>query len=62
MRHIAAKEVLDSNFNEVVINIKFSRNCHKFHILTKIVILKVHLDLFRPTACFHPIINFIAVT
>ena len=31
-------------------NIRLSRNCPKFHIFTKIVILKVYLQLFRPTA------------
>ena len=31
-------------------NIKFSRNCPKFHIFSKIVIFKVYLQLFRPTA------------
>ena len=31
-------------------NINFSWNCPKFHILTKILILKVKLDFFRPTA------------
>ena len=32
------------------LNIKFSRNCPKFHIFTKIVIFQVYLQLFRPTA------------
>ena len=31
-------------------NTKFSRYCPKFHILTKIVIFQVYLQLFRPTA------------
>ena len=31
-------------------NIKFSRNCPKFYIFTKVVILRVYLQLFRPTA------------
>ena len=40
MCHICAKGFLDSKFNQTVIdkNIKFSRNCPKFHIFTKIVI------------------------
>ena len=52
MCHIGAKGFLDLNINEAVIdkNIKFSRNCPKFHIFTKIVIFKVQLELFRPTA------------
>ena len=31
-------------------NIRFSWNCPKFHIFTKIVIFQVYLQLFRPTA------------
>ena len=31
-------------------NIKFSRNCPKFHKFTQIVIFKVYLHLFRSTA------------
>ena len=31
-------------------NIKFSRNCPKFHIFTKFVIFQVYLQLVRPTA------------
>ena len=31
-------------------NIKFSRNGHKFHIFTKIEILKALLEIDRPTA------------
>ena len=36
MRHICAEEFLDLNFNEAVID-----KIYKFHIRTKIVILKV---------------------
>ena len=34
-------------------NIKFSRNCLKFNIFTKIVIFQVYLQLFRPTYKFN---------
>ena len=37
-------------------NIKFLRYCPKFHIFTNIVIFKVYLQLFRPTASF--LLNF----
>ena len=40
------------------LNIKFSRNCPKFHIFTWIVIFQVYLQLFRPN-CLIPI-NFMA--
>ena len=50
MGHMCAKEFLDLNFNEVVIdkNIHFSRNGPKFHIITKIVALTIEID--GPTA------------
>ena len=43
MCHICAKGFLGSNFKQAVIDkiIKFSRNCPKFHIFTKIVMFKV---------------------
>ena len=37
-------------------NIDFSRNCSEFHILTKIIFLKIWLELFRSTG-FYPL-NF----
>ena len=50
--HICAKEFLDSNFNEVVID-KIS-NFHEilpnFHIFTGVVIFQVYLNFVRPTA------------
>ena len=32
--------------------IKSSRNCPKFHIIAKVIIFKVWLEFFRPTASF----------
>ena len=42
MCRVCAKGFLNLNFNWAVIdkNIKFSQNCPKFHILTKIIIFK----------------------
>ena len=42
MRHICAKGFLDSNFNQaVIVKYQFFTNYSKFHILTKIVSVKV---------------------
>ena len=46
MCHTCAKEFLDSNFNQAVID-KIS-NCPKFHIFTKIIIFKVYANCFIP--------------
>ena len=52
MCHTCAKEFLrfELQLSSYGQNIKFSRNCPKFHIFTKIVIFQVYLQLFRPTA------------
>ena len=50
----------NSNFYQAVQNVNFSRNCLKFHIPTKIVVLKVYLEKDRPTVFY--LINILAGT
>ena len=52
MCHICAKEIFkfELQLSSYWQNIKFSWYCPKFHIITKIIIFQVYLQLFRPTA------------
>ena len=52
MSHITCKRIFrcELQLSSYWQGIKFSRNCSKFHIFTKIVIFKVQLETNRPTA------------
>ena len=54
MCHTCAKEFLHFELQSSSYwqNIKFSWNCPRFHIFSKIIFLKVFLQLFRPTVSF----------